>query len=84
MGTKAKNTLRFIGLGGVPITFHGLAGVAINWISGGLQIGWSGNLNFAGNYLSVRVKGTSLPFTLSALAMEIDPYGEWTIGAVPL
>jgi hypothetical protein len=74
------NTLRFIGAGGVPLRFIGAGSIPINWISGGIQIAWGGQIDFAGNYLSVRVAGTSKPFTLSALAMEIDPFGEWTMG----
>jgi len=80
--TAQGNRLRFIGAGGVPIQFIGAGAQPLNFVSGGVQIAWGSIDGVAGNYLSVKVAGTSQPFTLSALAMEIDPMGEWTIGPV--
>lgn len=74
------NRLRFIGAGGVPIQFIGAGALPLNFISGGTQIAWGSIDGVAGNYLSVKVAGVSQPFTLSALALELDPRGEWTIG----
>ena len=68
------STIVFVGSG--PITFTGAGGVAIVWTLNTLSA--KGVVNMSGDYLGVQLTGTSLPFTISGLAYEIDPLGEWT------
>jgi hypothetical protein len=35
-------------------------------------------VNLSGHYVGYRVEGTSKPFTISGVALEYQPEGEWT------
>ena len=72
--SSATNTLIFVGTG--PITFTGAGGLPIVWTIQPLTL--EGPVNMSGDYLGVTLQGTSLPFTISGLAFEIEPLGEWT------
>jgi hypothetical protein len=68
------SSIIFVGSG--PITFTGAGAVAIVWAIASLTS--KGPVNMSGDYLGVRLQGTSLPFTISGLACEIESLGEWT------
>lgn len=49
------------------------------WLATGLAVAVTSQIGFGGNYLGLRLTGHSPPFTLSGLAMEVEPQGEWTL-----
>lgn len=58
-----------------PLVFVGTG--PITWVTGGIQLA-RGQVDFSGNYIGVQISGTSLPYQITALALEVDPLGEWT------
>lgn len=72
----AQNTITFVGAG--PITFVG-AGPII-WVTSGISLARGRVESFEGNYLGLRLTGTSKPFVIAALAFRLEPRGPWTIG----
>jgi len=69
-------TIIFTGAGGVPITFTGAGGVPIIWTTGSTAL--QGDVNLGGDYLGIRITGTSNAYTLAGIALELDQQGEWT------
>ena len=69
-------TVTWTGGGGAAVTWTGGGGATVTWTASGL-VQARGAVDFAGDYLGVTVSGTSAPFTIAALAMEIKPTGEW-------
>jgi hypothetical protein len=70
--------------GSLVLVFVGTAAIQFTG-SGGNPIYWDitsfsfvGPVNMAGDYLGITISGTSLPFTVSGLGMEIGQLGEWT------
>lgn len=72
------NVITWTGLGAVVITWTGAAAAVITWTGAGYFIGKTGT-DAQGIYLGVTISGTSTPFTLDAIAMAIEPAGEWSI-----
>jgi hypothetical protein len=73
-----QNAITWIGDNGLVVTFIGDNGLPIIWTTAGFALARADNINLAGHYLGWRVQGQSLPFTISALALEYDVGGEWT------
>lgn len=72
------NVITWTGAGAVVITWTGAAAAVITWTGAGFFTA-KGTTSAQGIYLGVTISGTSSPFTLDALAIEIEPEGEWTL-----
>lgn len=70
-----QNTLNFL-----PVVFVEPGLDPIVWVSSGVSLARGRVESFEGNYLGLRISGTSKPFIISALAFRIEPRGPWTIG----
>lgn len=66
--------ITFTGAGGAPITFQGTGD--IRWITGGLVLARAAT-PFKGHYFGLTLTGSERPWTLSALALQVKPGGEW-------
>lgn len=73
---SAANTLQFTGFGGANLNFVGTG--PITWVVAGIQQGKTGLINFGGNYVGLQIAGTSLPFLITGIAFELEPWGEAT------
>ncbi len=72
----SQNTIVFIGLGGIPITFVGAG--PITWITTGLQLARNATgVQIWGNYLGWTIQGQEPVWTMSAVQMEVIPGGKW-------
>lgn len=78
MTPTSRNVLIWTGLGAAVITWTGAAAAVITWTGAGF-FSAKGATNAQGIYLGETLTGTSSPFTLDAIAMEIGPMGEWTL-----
>src|SRR5262249_30646028 len=63
-----QNTLTFVGTG--PITFVGTG--PITWVTAGVSLARGRVQGFDGQYLGLRLTGTSKPFVIAAIAMRLD------------
>lgn len=72
------NQIIWTGLGSAVLTFTGAGGVAIVWIANGLQlVRQQVQGGMIGRYFGVTLTGTSSPYTLSGLAMQVRPGAQW-------
>lgn len=76
--TVPQSAITWLGSNGQPITWLGSNNSPITWIGGGWSLA-AGPQDLSGQSLGLRVAWTSTPFTLAALAMEVEPAGEWTL-----
>src|SRR5262249_2624411 len=70
------NVLQFTGSGGAALNFVGSG--TIVWVTAGIQQGRLGVPGFGGDYIGVQLAGTSLPFLITRLALEMNLFGEAT------
>src|SRR5262245_13272246 len=85
LGTQAltmeivnNNQVIWIGDNGLVLVFIGDNGLDIVWTTAGFTLSRADTNGFSGHYIAFRIEGESLPYTLSALALNYDPAGEWT------
>jgi hypothetical protein len=74
-GAGAAPLAELVFVGTSPITFVGTS--AITWVPSAIFRA-AGTVSFSGAYVGFRFSGTSRPFRLTGLAMEVEPQGEWT------
>lgn len=76
LGTTFNRVIWTNTTGGV-VTWVNATGGAVAWIVGGILTARAA-IGFGGNRVGFRVAGTSRPITITGLAWEIAPHGEWT------
>ena len=71
-----SNVLTWINNQRQVVSWTGLMGGAVSWITTGLAQAFA-KAELHGNYIGWTISGTDPPWTFSAVALEIEPRKEW-------